>query len=413
LPADTTGFTDGVRYNRRFRVSGLPTLTCGLDTDACTQPSILLWNDATDRGNEEELMQAFNQNGLKEFAQFDTYGTQGPSSNVGNGLGSAGRHGANPSQLAGYSCLIYDNAALSWSLSNGSNTTGQDKGDDVGLLTAWFAQPAGRFAAYFGDDVVAGLRGSGITFSASVMGVSYVRSDARSAIGNQTAPRVAATAAGTVLGFGQSYVAYGGCLGINVFDEIGPGVAGAVKSHEFLTTAGAGGVYPPSASVYYARQDTIAAQVYSRANVTFPYGFAFVYDVSSGAGNSGGRTARANLLRELLINAGHSGVLDQFVVATDPIAGRRLTVAQNRPNPFNPVTEIAFSTPARGAVAVKVYNLRGELVTTLLNGVVEAGPQAVTWNGTDARGTSVASGIYVYRVEGFGQVETRKMALIK
>jgi hypothetical protein len=165
--------------------------------------------------------------------------------------------------------------------------------------------------------------------------------------------------------------------------------------------------------VYYAAQDTIGGQAYDRVNLTFPHGFLFVYDASGGTGNPGNRSARANLVREILTNFGHGGALDGDVVAADPIANRRLVLLQNRPNPFNPATRIEFSAPARGNVAVRVYNLRGELVITLLNGVVEAGAQSVLWNGTDARGSSVASGVYLYQVEGFGQIETRKMALVK
>ena len=105
------------------------------------------------------------------------------------------------------------------------------------------------------------------------MGISFVDTDALSSIGNQTAPEVAATAAGVALGFHENFIAYGGCLAINNFDEIGPGVSGAVKSHEFLTAAGGAGAYAPSAGVYYAKQDTIAAQAYNRKNLTFPYGW--------------------------------------------------------------------------------------------------------------------------------------------
>ena len=142
-------------------------------------------------------------------------------------------------------------------------------------------------------------------------------------------------------------------------------------------------------------------------------GLQYIQDITGGANQGGGRAARANLVRELLIKFGHSGVLDQNVVAADPIASRKLTVAQNRPNPFNPSTEIAFTAPTRGKVTVRIYNLRGELVTTLLNDVVEAGARSVIWNGVDGRGSSVASGIYLYQVDGFGQSITKKMALVK
>ena len=128
-------------------MAGLPSLTCGAtDTDPCTQPRVLTWNDFGDRGGENELLQAFSQNGLIEFDDFDTYTTRGPSSLVSNGLGSAGRHGANSAQLAGYDCLVYECGDLSSGLiSDGSGTGNNDKGNDVGTLTGWFSQPGNRW----------------------------------------------------------------------------------------------------------------------------------------------------------------------------------------------------------------------------------------------------------------------------
>jgi hypothetical protein len=409
-PGDTSGLVSGVGYSRVWTISALPTLTWTGPT-TCSHPGVLVWNDLEHRGGENELLQAFNQNGLTERVSFDTYTTKGPTSLVSNGLG--GIHGANAAQLSGYSCLFYESGDLnSCLISDGSNANNNDKGNDVGVLTAWMGQAADRFAAYWGDSIAFGMTSGGATYRSTIMNVALVSNDVRASIGNQTAPRVSPTAAGTPLGFNTDYIAYGGCLGINQFDDMGPGT-GAVKAHEFLNAAGTGGVYTPSASVYYATQDTIAAQAYDRVNVSFPYGLCYVQDVTGGPNQGGNRSARANLVRELLISFGHSALLDVNVVAADPIANRLLAVAQNRPNPFNPSTEIAFTAPARGKVTVSIYNLRGELVTTLLNDVVEAGQRSVIWNGVDGRGRSVASGIYLYQVDGFGQSITKKMALVK
>jgi hypothetical protein len=407
LPADTSGFGSGTGYNRVFTVYGLPTLTCGAtDTSPCTQPSILFWNDQPDRGGNDEWGQAFGQNGLVLHQQYDTYRTNGPSSLVSDGLGSAGAHGANSGQLAGYNTLFYDAANLASGLiSDGSSTGTNDKGNDVAALTGWFAQAGNRYAAYWGDNIANGLGGGGVTYRSNVMGVTLRGDNVRPRIGNQTAPEIGPT--GAVAGFSQHFIAFGGCLSINLFDDIVPGAATAVSSHQFLP-----GPYAttPSACVYNARQDTIAGTGYDRVNMTFPYGFLFVQDVFP---KTGGRSARAGLTREALTRFGHSGDLDQGVVATDPIASRRLVVDQNRPNPFNPVTNINFAAPARGHVSVKIYNVRGELVTKLLDGIVEAGQQSVTWNGTDTHGRSVASGVYLYEVSGFDQSVIKKMALVK
>jgi hypothetical protein len=410
LPADTSGFSSGVNYNRIFTVYGLPTLTCGAaDTDPCTQPNILLWNDGADRGNVDEWAQAFGQNGLRLCQEYDQYRTNGPSTLVSNGLGSEGAHGANTGQLIGYNCLFYDSANLSSGLiSDGSSTGPNDKGNDVAALTGWFAQAGDRCAAYWGDNLTNGLGGGGVTYRSNVMGVQLVGDNARPYIGNQTAPQVGPT--GAVAGFATRFIAYGGCPAINLFDYLNPLAAGAAKAHEFLDSSGQGGVYSPSASVYYARTDVVAGQPYSRVNVTFPYGFMFIQDVLA---KVGGRTARAELLRELLVKFGHGGLLDQNPVTTDPIARRELIVSQNHPNPFNPATTIELTAPARGKLTVRIYNVRGELVATLVDGVVEPGKHTLVWRGTDARGREVGSGVYLCKVAGFGQERSMRMALLR
>jgi hypothetical protein len=63
---------------------------------------------------------------------------------------------------------------------------------------------------------------------------------------------------------------------------------------------------------------------------------------------------------------------------------------------------------------VKVFNVRGESVATVFDDVVQAGvPNAARWDGRDALGAPVSSGVYLYQVQGMGLSETRKMALIK
>jgi hypothetical protein len=83
-------------------------------------------------------------------------------------------------------------------------------------------------------------------------------------------------------------------------------------------------------------------------------------------------------------------------------------LAQNFPNPFNPSTAIHFAMPTAGRVRLAIYNLRGELVRTPVDGERAAGYHRVTFN---ARG--LASGTYFYRLESGDFVSTRKMILQK
>jgi hypothetical protein len=74
------------------------------------------------------------------------------------------------------------------------------------------------------------------------------------------------------------------------------------------------------------------------------------------------------------------------------------SLGPNRPNPFNPRTEIVFAIPEAGQVSLRVYDAAGRLVRTLLDAVLPAGPGAVSWDGRDQAGRAVASGVYLCRL---------------
>jgi hypothetical protein len=86
---------------------------------------------------------------------------------------------------------------------------------------------------------------------------------------------------------------------------------------------------------------------------------------------------------------------------------------QNHPNPFNPSTTISFSLRERGHASLAVYDVAGRLVRILAEGVMEAGPREVTWDGRDRNGRAVASGVYFYRLETGVYRETKKMVLLR
>jgi hypothetical protein len=222
----------------------------------------------------------------------------------------------------------------------------------------------------------------------------------RDEIGGQAAPIVVPAQPQ----FSTDFVAYGGCLGINEFDSIRP-LAGAVAGHVF-TAADGSTPYEPAASVWHARTQVIDAQPYERVDVTFPYGFSFIYEP---IGRAVGVQRRVLLVGELLQAFGQP--VNQ--PATNAPKSQRLEVSRNVPNPFNPSTEISFVAPRQGELAVRVYNLRGEVIRVLHDGPVAGGAGSVIWSGDDAQGKRVASGIYLYEVSGFGRRVTGKMALVK
>jgi len=90
-----------------------------------------------------------------------------------------------------------------------------------------------------------------------------------------------------------------------------------------------------------------------------------------------------------------------------------LALNQNFPNPFNPSTTISYQLPTSSDVRLEIYNLKGQLVKTLVNARQDCGYHSITWNGTDANNLNVASGVYFYRLCSSGKNVTRKMLLMK
>ncbi|MGD1047642.1 MAG: FlgD immunoglobulin-like domain containing protein, partial [Candidatus Krumholzibacteriaceae bacterium] len=96
-----------------------------------------------------------------------------------------------------------------------------------------------------------------------------------------------------------------------------------------------------------------------------------------------------------------------------PFIPKASALLQNYPNPFNPATELAFDLASAGHVTIQIFDVTGRLVVTLVNARVEAGRHRVVWNGQDARGSAVPSGIYFYRMRASGYEATRKMILVR
>ena len=100
-------------------------------------------------------------------------------------------------------------------------------------------------------------------------------------------------------------------------------------------------------------------------------------------------------------------------IADEAEVPTRFALGQNYPNPFNPETRIQYEVPTNTAVRLEVFNLLGRKVRTLVNEGQAAGVYSVTWNGTTDAGTSVATGVYVYRLQAGSFSQTRTMVLLQ
>ncbi len=92
---------------------------------------------------------------------------------------------------------------------------------------------------------------------------------------------------------------------------------------------------------------------------------------------------------------------------------REFALSQNYPNPFNPTTRIQVALPQTARLEISVYNILGQKVATLVDGVRDAGYLTVEWNGTNDRGLNVGSGVYFLRMNADKFTATRKMMLMK
>jgi hypothetical protein len=97
----------------------------------------------------------------------------------------------------------------------------------------------------------------------------------------------------------------------------------------------------------------------------------------------------------------------------DDLEPRTAELRQNYPNPFNPLTHIVFSVSEPGRVTIRVYDISGRPVRTLVDAWRGTGDHEVSWDGRDNDGREVASGVYFYRLEVPGRPESRKMVLLR
>jgi hypothetical protein len=116
---------------------------------------------------------------------------------------------------------------------------------------------------------------------------------------------------------------------------------------------------------------------------------------------------------------GYSNLIDCYVETSVEIENNFIanlpsfSLQQNYPNPFNPTTEMKYHIPQDSHVTLKVINVRGQQVVTLVNDHLSAGSYTATWNGLNANGQEVSSGIYFCTMRAGEFDQTRKMVLLR
>ncbi len=206
-----------------------------------------------------------------------------------------------------------------------------------------------------------------------------------------------------VLSEGLTWAAYGGCPGLNQFDAvIAEHPEGAIQLAEFLDPAGNPGAYPYSAGTFKPNAE------FDARVITLPYDLLNIYTPIGGEKNPAPLATRALLLREILL---FFGVQPSIQWAT-PVPEAQSFSLGSFPNPFNPSTRIAYTMPRAGHLSLKVFDLKGRLVKTLIDQHQETSGHVV-WDGVDDRGHKVGSGVYFAEARTAGQVLVQKMLMVK
>jgi hypothetical protein len=122
-------------------------------------------------------------------------------------------------------------------------------------------------------------------------------------------------------------------------------------------------------------------------------------------------TERKSVTMKLVSEEDLVGVIEQEKKAS-PLP-ESFQLCQNYPNPFNPITTIQYWIPRTDKVTLKIYDLLGQEVLTLVNSVQPTGSYEISWDGKNKMDQPVANGIYLYRLRSDNFVKVRKMILLR
>lgn len=333
----------------------------------------------------------------------DRYDVRYPSLNAGNGPGS--RVVSVTQQLIpSYRVIIWNSGNLH-SGTVGDGTGNPDKEDDWGILFAFVdlhSNSNGSGIYFSGNDLAeewSGLLGpSAVNFKSAYMNFNLEKADHRVlgqdypfAIGESESifehPETGA----------DTMIVWDGCSEMNDFDVLSPyGSATGQMTYNDPGNLQAGAVLTQASTNINENPVGVVLSGFS---------FSHIWDdVPAGIPD---RTDHLTDILNWLMNQSNSPTA---IGATTALANNLL---QNYPNPFNPSTTIKYSIKDRAHVSLKIYNVAGFLVRTLVNEKKIPGVYTVKWNSENNSGDPVASGVYFYRLVTKEFTKTRKLVVLK
>jgi hypothetical protein len=375
LPADTSGysnFVDPFAYDEQFTARGLPSVQDNpLNPGQLIQPSLLVVDG--DRTTAFSLTQL----GMVLGRDFDWQANGDPTPDV-------------QLVLAQYKSIII-------------RSLFPERRD---AIDAWL-RTGGKDLLLAKNNVVSDLMqqedGLGVLFVDDWLKVTYFTNDLRPLIENQGAPLVRTIPGNEVFADDFSWIAYGSCPDRIQFDALAADQgSGGMRLAEFTSPAGAGGQYSYTAATMFHHPN------FDSRVISLPFAIRSIYTTPEGGKINAPLAARSRLLEQVL---GFFGIEGDPQDVTPVTEAPRFAV-RCFPNPFNPQTTIEYYLAKPGHLSLKVFNLRGQLVRTLVDEFKEESG-FVLWDGKDAAGAQAASGVYLFEARSGGAVKVEKMVMLK
>jgi hypothetical protein len=386
--------TDALGASHYFTATVLPAIQSASGSCAGNTANVLYVNAFAGVDDGPSMDQSFSALGLR----FDTYDVNGPLSSLGNAPGGspAGdpiRHwpGVTAAALGVYSAIVWD---------VGDRSSATLSAEDQLLVQTWLKLPGGNRGLFLAGDNVAydlSVNAQDIgTFLTCALGTTYVRDTWENSPQDSLTP-VTAGAAGTRIA-SEPFQLSGPCPKLNRFDALQPSPCAGAKARGWIT-------YPNGLVASVEKRDSVGVVADSSRSVFLGFSLGSLPNVT-----------RRNLLL-------YRTLVDEFEVPTCYVVtgaedaavalSPRARLYDAAPNPFNPFTRIRFALSRPTRVRLLIFDVSGARVRSLADRPMGAGIQELTWDGTNDGGRPLASGAYFYRLEAEGQMEAKKLILLR
>jgi hypothetical protein len=333
----------------------------------------------------------------------DRYDVNAPAAGVSNGLGGRAKR---QQLMDNYYTIIWDTGENgNATISDGS--VDSDKSNDCQMLVDWMDLSPHRVGLWVcGDDVAHDLNTlnsvPALTLMHTWCGVDMINSTYFGRTGDVEGggvinPLVTGNSDAGIYSEGESSDAFsldGGCPEINRFDMFE-----VIGTSRYALDYPVFDVYPCRAAIANSFQNSGG---YDVKTLWFGFSFQFIRD-----------DAQENTIDRVHIAADVLRWMQYPVEVSEAETPAAYRLAQNFPNPFNPTTSIRFDMKEKGLMTIKIYNVSGQRVRTLMDSVQDAGSHVITWDGKNSLGADVGSGIYFYKMETKGFSATKKMVLLR